>query len=158
MRGVQYLADGHHVDDAGNLISCTYVDLRDPAERTPIRTLQKASPKRYAIPDCETIRLSKPTGFGGRGEGLTMDPEAGTAAGATGDADRAIDASVLPLKFDAEFLAVQDRGDAIDYSPRCRPNCVMCLRDGTLVSRLSSSMQNSSPFRTAKAPWMLTRM
>ena len=95
MRGVQYLADGHHVDDAGNLISCTYVDLRDPAERTPIRTLQKASPKRYAIPDCETIRLSKPTGFGGRGEGLTMDPEAGTAAGATGDADRAIDASAI---------------------------------------------------------------
>ena len=42
--------------------------------------------------------------------------------------------SVLPLKFDAEFLAVQDRGDAIDYSPRCRPNCVMCLRDGTLDS------------------------
>ena len=42
--------------------------------------------------------------------------------------------SVLPLKFDAEFLAVQDRGDAIDSSPRCRPNCVMCLRDGTLGS------------------------
>ena len=38
MRSSQYLADGHHVDDAGNLISCTYVDLRDPAERTPIRT------------------------------------------------------------------------------------------------------------------------
>ena len=46
--------------------------------------------------------------------------------------------SVLPLKFDAEFLAVQDRGDAIDYSPRCRPNCVMCLRDGTLVWRLAN--------------------
>ena len=89
MRSSQYLADGHHVDDAGNLISCTYVDLRDPAERTPIKTLQKASPKRYAIPDCETIRLSKPTGFGGRGEGVARGPEAGTATGARGAADRA---------------------------------------------------------------------
>ena len=40
---------------------------------------------------------------------------------------------VLPLKFNAEFLAVQDRGDAIDSSPECGPNCcVKCLRDGTL--------------------------
>ena len=57
MRGVQYLPDGHHVDDAGNLISCAYVDLRDPAERGPITTLRKASPERYAIPGCGTIRL-----------------------------------------------------------------------------------------------------
>ena len=82
MRGVLYLADGHHVDDAGNLISCVYVDLRDAAERSPITTLRKASPKQYAIPDCGTIRLSKPTGFGGRGEGFTIGPEAEPAAGA----------------------------------------------------------------------------
>ena len=48
LRGVQYLADGHHVDDAGNLIPCSHVDLREPGEQTPITTLQKASPKRYA--------------------------------------------------------------------------------------------------------------
>ena len=86
MRGVLYLADGHHVDDAGNLISCVYVDLRNAAERSPITTLRKASPKQYAIPGCGTIRLSKPTGFGGRGEGLTIGPEARTAAGVA-DAD-----------------------------------------------------------------------
>ena len=28
MRDIQYLADGHHVDDAGNLIACAYVDVR----------------------------------------------------------------------------------------------------------------------------------
>ena len=70
MRGAQFLADGHHVDEAGNLISCTYVDLRDPLDRTPITTLNKASFKRYAIPGCETIRLSKPSCFLDQGEGL----------------------------------------------------------------------------------------
>ena len=39
---------GHHVDEAGNLISCTYVDLRDPVDRSPITTLTKASSKRHA--------------------------------------------------------------------------------------------------------------
>ena len=31
-----YLSDGHHVDEAGNLISCTYVDLRPAAGRLPV--------------------------------------------------------------------------------------------------------------------------
>ena len=70
MRSFEYLADGYHVDDAGNLISCTYVDFRDPAERSPITTLKKASSKRHAIPGCGTIRISKPCCFLGRGEGL----------------------------------------------------------------------------------------
>ena len=93
MRGVQHLADGHHVDDAGNLISCTYVDFRDPAERTPVRTLQKASPKRYAVPDCETIRISTPSCFRDRGEGLVVRRDMGDArsgpAGATAGSDAA---------------------------------------------------------------------
>ena len=79
MRGVQHLADGHHVDDAGNLISCTYVDFRDPAERAPIRTLQKASPTRYAIPSCGTIRISTPSCFRDRGEGLIVRGDEGDA-------------------------------------------------------------------------------
>ena len=71
MASFDYLADGHHVDDAGNLIACTYVDLRDPAERLPITGLQKASSRRHAIPRCETIRISKPGRFLGLGEGLS---------------------------------------------------------------------------------------
>ena len=76
MNGMEYRADGHHVDDAGNLISCAYVDLRDPEERPPITALQKASSKRHAIPGCETIRISKPSCFLGRGEGLLDGGEA----------------------------------------------------------------------------------
>ena len=39
---VQSLADWHHVDAAGMLISCTDVEVRAPAARCPISTLQKA--------------------------------------------------------------------------------------------------------------------
>ena len=81
MRRFQYLADGHHVDDAGNLISCTYVDFRDAAERYPITALNKASAKRYAIPGCETIRISKPACFLGHGEGVVVGGDDGSAAG-----------------------------------------------------------------------------
>ena len=75
MGGFEYLADGHHVDDAGNLIACTYVDFRDPAERFPITVLQKASLKRRAIPGCATIRISKPGCFLQQGEGVAGDGE-----------------------------------------------------------------------------------
>ena len=71
----EYLADGHHVDDAGNLIACTYVDFRDPAERFPITALRKASSKRHAIPGCEMIRLSKPACFLDQGEGFNAGGE-----------------------------------------------------------------------------------
>ena len=70
MRSFEYLADGHHVDDAGNLICCSYVDFRDPVDQSPVTTLTKASSKRHAIPGCGTIRISKPSCFLGRGEGL----------------------------------------------------------------------------------------
>ena len=76
MVSFEHLADGHHVDDAGNLIACTYVDFRDPAERLPITALQKASSKRHATAGCETIRISKPACFAGQGEGIAADGEA----------------------------------------------------------------------------------
>ena len=79
-------ADGHHVDDAGNLISCTYVDFRDQGERFPITALQKASSKRHAIPGCGTIRTSKPSCFLGQGEGVAGNGEDGRNADA-GDPD-----------------------------------------------------------------------
>ena len=48
MRGVLSSTEGNHVDEAGNLITCTYVDFRNPVERTPITTLYKASSRRHA--------------------------------------------------------------------------------------------------------------
>ena len=72
MGSFHYLADGHHVDDAGNLIACTYVDFRGSAERTPITTLLKVASRRHALPGCGTMRISKPSCFLERGEGLVM--------------------------------------------------------------------------------------
>ena len=94
MRSFQYLADGHHVDDAGNLISCTYVDFRDPDERFPIAALRKASSKRHAIPGCETIRISKPGRFLGPGEGLVGNGEHKREAAISGEPDEPNDSSV----------------------------------------------------------------
>ena len=54
----EYLADGHHVDDAGNLIVCTHVDFRAPAERLPITVLQKTSSKDRAIPGASPMSLA----------------------------------------------------------------------------------------------------
>ena len=56
MRSSQLLADGYHVDESGNVISCTYVNLRDPVDRSPITTLTKASSKRHVIPGSEMLR------------------------------------------------------------------------------------------------------
>ena len=94
MRSFQYLADGHHVDDAGNLISCTYVDFRDPDERFPIAALRKASSKRHSIPGCETIRISKPGRFLGPGEGLVGNGEHKREAAIGGEPDEPNDSSV----------------------------------------------------------------
>ncbi|MCY4119984.1 MAG: hypothetical protein OXG72_03580 [Acidobacteria bacterium] len=90
MPSFEYLADGHHVDEAGNLISCTYVDFRDPEDRFPITALHKASSKRHAIPGCETLRISKPHRFLGQGEGLAgngQDERDPATAGGPGDPD-----------------------------------------------------------------------
>ncbi len=70
MASFEYRADGHHVDDAGNLITCTYVDFRDPGARRPVTALRKASSERRAIPGCETLRISKPACFSEQGGGL----------------------------------------------------------------------------------------
>ena len=49
MASFEYLVDGHQVDDAGNLIACTYVDFQDPA---PLADVSAAAPVewRYGIP------------------------------------------------------------------------------------------------------------
>ena len=70
MANYECLADGHHVDDAGEPDRLYVRRLRDPSERLPVAALRKASSKRHAIPDCETIRLSKPACFLDRGEGF----------------------------------------------------------------------------------------
>ena len=58
---VQPLADGQHVAGAGMLISYTDLDVRTPAVRCPIRTLQPASSTRHAMPGCSSMGVRKRT-------------------------------------------------------------------------------------------------
>ena len=75
MASFEHLADGHHVDDAANLIACTCADFRDPAERRPTAVPRRASSKRHAVPDRAAIRLSTPGCFLQQGEGLAGSGE-----------------------------------------------------------------------------------
>ena len=63
MGNIHDLADGHHVDEPGNPICWTYVDLRPAVRCLTVGALKRAWSKRRAVPGCETVRLSKPSCF-----------------------------------------------------------------------------------------------
>ena len=44
--------DAFFIDDEGNLIISTYIDLREHENRTPITTLIKVCKEQYAIEKC----------------------------------------------------------------------------------------------------------
>ena len=67
--------ESNYFDDIGNLILTYYVDLRDPADRTPIQTLIRGCETRYAIEHRKRARISKPILFRKHGESLIKDPE-----------------------------------------------------------------------------------
>ena len=67
------LTESMILDEAGNMVTVWYVDLRDPDCRTPITTLIKGCRKQHAIEDLGTIRVSKPECFRKLEEGLIGD-------------------------------------------------------------------------------------
>ena len=71
---LHFLNEGSIVDDASNLISVWYLDMRNPEKRVPIRSLVKAGGKQHGMHALETIRVSKPARFRSDGEGLILDP------------------------------------------------------------------------------------
>ena len=71
--------DAFFINDEGNLIISTYIDLREHENRTPITTLIKGCKEQYAIEKCNTIRLSRPALFREFGERLIRDPGEGHA-------------------------------------------------------------------------------
>ena len=73
------LNEGFFMDEEGHLIISTYVDLRERKNRVPITTLVKGCREQYAIENCNTIRLSRPSLFREFGEGLIRDPGEGHA-------------------------------------------------------------------------------
>ncbi len=74
-----WISEGFVLDDAGNLISTSYVDLREPEERTKIHGLVKGCRRRYALEDSDTILISPPSRFRMAGKNLIRDPQEGRA-------------------------------------------------------------------------------
>ena len=78
---VLWINEGFMQDDAGNLIVTSFVDLREPGNRTPIRTLVKGCKREHALEDSETIQMSALEKFRAEGENLIRDPQEGLAQG-----------------------------------------------------------------------------
>ena len=67
------MCEGFHIDSFGNVISTTFVDLRDPHDRTTVAVLAKGCRKENSIESLQTVRISKPSHFWEYGEGLIRD-------------------------------------------------------------------------------------
>lgn len=79
MDETHWLSEGFVLDDAGNLIGTSYVDLRDDADRQPIGHLIKFCKREHALEDSETILISPVARFRDEGENLIRDAQEGLA-------------------------------------------------------------------------------
>ena len=73
MADPQFRFEDHRIDDEGILIRTYYVDFREPANRTPAKSLIKACEKHFAPETRRTILISKPERFRNAGETLISD-------------------------------------------------------------------------------------
>ena len=71
--------EGFVLDDAGNLVMTSYVDLRAPGNRTVIQTLVKGCRREHALEDANSILLSPVKRFRDEGESLIRDEQEGLA-------------------------------------------------------------------------------
>ena len=74
-----WINEGFVLDDAGNLITTMYIDLREEGNRIPIPALVKGCKRKHALEDGETILISKPARFREYGEKLIRDVQEGLA-------------------------------------------------------------------------------
>ena len=74
-----WINEGFVLDDAGNMLTTSYIDLRDEAERTVIRSLVKGCKREHALEDGETLLISKPERFREYGVALIRDEQEGFA-------------------------------------------------------------------------------
>lgn len=70
--------EGFVLDDSGNLIATTYIDMRLEVERNPVPALVKGCKREHALEDGATILISKPTRFREYGEKLIQDVQEGS--------------------------------------------------------------------------------
>ena len=105
-----WMSEGFVLDDAGNLINTTYVDLRDAEERSAIPALVKGCNREHALEDGETVLISKPARFREYGERLIQDTQEGLAKD---ESETMITQTAAEM---AEQRAVADANEAIELS------------------------------------------
>lgn len=74
-----WISEGFVLDEAGNLIATTYVDLRPPGSRAAIRTLVKGCRREHALENTGSILVSPLERFRKEGENLIRDEQEGLA-------------------------------------------------------------------------------
>ena len=74
-----WVYEGSVLDDAGNMLATSYIDLRDEGERTVIRNLVKGCKQEHALENGETVLISKPERFREYGVALIQDEQEGFA-------------------------------------------------------------------------------
>ena len=74
-----WINEGFVLDDAGNMLTTSYIDLRGSEERTVIRSLVKGCKREHALQDGKTLLISKPERFREYGVGLIRDDQEGFA-------------------------------------------------------------------------------
>ena len=74
-----WINEGSVLDDAGNMLTTSYIDLRGNDERTVIGTLVKGCKREHALEDGETLLISKPERFREYGVALVRDDQEGFA-------------------------------------------------------------------------------
>ena len=74
-----WVQEGFALDDAGNLLTTIYIDLRDKEERSAIRGLVKGCKREHALEDGKTLLISKPARFREYGVALIRDEQEGFA-------------------------------------------------------------------------------
>ena len=70
-----WVNEGFVLDDAGNMLTTSYIDLRHEGERTVIRSLVKGCKREHALKDGETMLISKPERFREYGVALIRDEQ-----------------------------------------------------------------------------------
>ena len=74
-----WINEGFVLDDAGNMLTTSSIDLREEAERTVIRSLVKGCRREHALEDGKTLLISKPERFREYGVVLIRDEQEGFA-------------------------------------------------------------------------------
>lgn len=74
-----WITEDSILDDGGNLLVTSYVDLRAEGERDVIQSLVKGCKREHALEDGETVLISKPERFREYGAALIRDEQEGLA-------------------------------------------------------------------------------